>query len=280
MSAFAVSRECSKTSDEWTVVLPRRRKQRRSLLDLNAGELYQGEWAPADVEIDPERELKLVHKLHVCMKTLESSDFCSSFLDQIQSTLIDSFSRVLGSESKMHMVIYGIGSIEAYENPRVQLSLALLMKKRLNWVGDVEVFDPVLSPTESSVIRSLGCSVIPVNEQGKRLATRPTLFFMPHCDLSLYNNLLLTNWCPKMLNHIALLGNSFKIYAELASDFKCQRTTRNGRHVLAARKCADEFEIKIVTADYFRAFNGSSWHFFTIDSEEVLPEPGEACHSN
>uniref|UniRef100_A0A7N0UDT0 SRR1-like domain-containing protein n=1 Tax=Kalanchoe fedtschenkoi TaxID=63787 RepID=A0A7N0UDT0_KALFE len=114
--------------------------------------------------------------------------------------------------------------------------MALLMKKRFNWVEDDEIFNLV--------------SVIPVNEQGKRQAVTvmPTLFFMPHCDLSLYNNLLLTNWT----------------YDKLASDFKCQKTYQDGRHVLAVRKYAEEFEIKIITDDYFRAFNGSSWHFFYI----------------
>lgn len=273
-SVDVIGTERVNKTDEWTVVLPRRGKQRRSLLDLKAAELHQGEWTPSDVDIiDPERESKLLHKMQACMKGLESSDFCKSFLDQIESKLVDSFVRVMGSDSKMDMIIYGIGSIEAYENPRLQLSIALLMKEKFDWIGEIEVFDPVISSTESRVINTLGCSVIPINEQGKRQALKPTLFFMPHCDLSLYENLLQTNWNPRMLSNIALFGNSFKAYEELASDFKSLSTHLKGRHVLAARKYTEEFDVEIVTDDYFRAFNGSSWHFFSFSSEEELPEP-------
>ncbi|CAM8961999.1 unnamed protein product [Rhodiola kirilowii] len=262
-----------KKNEEWTVVLPRRGKQRRSLLELKATELHQGECAPADADINPEREAKLFQKMKTCMEAMKSSQFCTAFLDQIQSKLIDSFFRVLGSEPNMEMIIYGIGSIEAYENPRVQLSLALLMKEKFDWIGDVEVFDPVLSATETRVIKSFGLTVITLNEEGKRQALKPTFFFMPHCDLSLYNNLVLANWSPQMLNRVALFGNSFKAYEELAFVFKSQKTYLNGRHVLAAQKYIEEYEVKTVTEDYFRPFTGSSWHFFKCGSEEELPHP-------
>ena len=90
----------------------------------------------------------------------------------------------------MQMVMYGIGSIESSEPPRLQLGLAILMKKRLSWIGDMEVFDPILSATETRVLETLGCSVLSVNEQGRRQALKPTLFFMPRCEAELYDNLL------------------------------------------------------------------------------------------
>jgi hypothetical protein len=60
----------------------------------------------------------------------------------------------------MPMVIYGIGSIELYEPPRLQLSIAMLMKRDFNWIGNIEVFDPILSATESRVLEALGCTVM------------------------------------------------------------------------------------------------------------------------
>jgi hypothetical protein len=42
---------------------------------------------------------------------------------------------------KMQMVIYGIGSIELYEPPppRLKLSIAILMKRDFNWIGNIEI---------------------------------------------------------------------------------------------------------------------------------------------
>ncbi|RVW72192.1 hypothetical protein CK203_059496 [Vitis vinifera] len=35
----------------------------------------------------------------------------------------------------------------------------------VQWIGDIDVFDPILSGTESRVLEALGCSVLSVNEQ-------------------------------------------------------------------------------------------------------------------
>ncbi|KAL0027604.1 hypothetical protein WJX79_001199 [Trebouxia sp. C0005] len=56
-----------------------------------------------------------------------------------------------------------------------------------------------------------------VSEQdvsGRYLAVTPTLFYMPHCDCHLYNNLLQANWGPHQLHKIAILGNSFHSYVQ------------------------------------------------------------------
>ncbi|KAK4835741.1 hypothetical protein QYF36_013883 [Acer negundo] len=73
--------------------------------------------------------------------------------------------------------------------PTELLSLAILMKRKLSWIGDVEVFDPILSATECQVLESFGFSVLSVKEQGCRCATKPTLFNMPHSvDFKSINN--------------------------------------------------------------------------------------------
>lgn len=76
------------------------------------------------------------------------------------------------------------------------------------------VFDPVIMDLERAVLEKLGCGVMEVNEQGKRCCCaqtveepvsarvvgeggnrcQPTLFFMPHCPMRLYSNLLWANW--------------------------------------------------------------------------------------
>lgn len=182
-------------NEDWTVVLPRRGKGRICSRRNSTPEAKQQPWVPTELESDPDRELKLIQRMEICIKKVESSQFYQNFLELVENPdILNSFHKVLGLELEMPMVIYGIGSIESYETPRFQLSLAILMKRKFNWIGDVEVFDPILSATESRVLESLGCSVLSVNEQGRRRATKPTLFYMPHCEAELYNNLLQANW--------------------------------------------------------------------------------------
>ena len=48
--------------------------------------------------------------------------------------------------------------------------------------------------------------VLDDNQVGHHVATGRTLFFMPHCDCSLYNNLVKANWGPQQMHKIAILG--------------------------------------------------------------------------
>ncbi|GFZ02595.1 sensitivity to red light reduced protein [Actinidia rufa] len=142
-SANTLTLEKPNLTGDWTVVLPRRRKQRRNFLKSRTPE-QESPWVPIDHEVDHDRESKLMQKMQLCMKKVESSEFFCIFIDQIQTPqIMDCIFSVLGSETKMQMVMYGIGSIESYDPPRLQLGLAILMKKRLSWIGDIEVFDPI-----------------------------------------------------------------------------------------------------------------------------------------
>ncbi|PSS24322.1 Protein SENSITIVITY TO RED LIGHT REDUCED like [Actinidia chinensis var. chinensis] len=269
-SAKTLTLEKPNLTGDWTIVLPRRRKQRRNFLKSRTAEQEQP-WVPIDHEIDLDRESKLMQKMQICMKKVESSEFFCTFIDQIQTPqILDCIFRVLGSEPKMQMVIYGIGSIESYETPRLQLALAILMKKRLSWIGDMEVFDPILSATETRVLETLGCSVLSVNEQGRRQALKPTLFFMPHCEAELYDNLLQANWRVDMLKRVVLFGNSFETYEQYVSVFKNSTVVNLRKHILAVRRFTKEFGIKTVSDDYFRAFHDLSWHFFSFNPEMEL----------
>ncbi|KAL5732438.1 hypothetical protein ACOSP7_031785 [Xanthoceras sorbifolium] len=269
-SARVLTPEVRTVNEDWTVVLPRRGRQRRNLPRIRTPEEQQKPWFPTELVSDPHRESKLLQKMHTCIKKLESSKFYQTFLDQVQTPeILNHFYSVLGSELKMQMVIYGIGSVESYETPRLQLSLAILMKRKFNWIGDIEVFDPILSATESRVLESLGCSVLSINEQGRRRAIKPTLFYMPHCEAELYDNLVRANW-GVTLKGMVLLGNSFETYDQHVDEYKSSVIVDTARHVLAVRRFTREFSIQTVSDDYFAAFHDSSWHFFSPDVEAEL----------
>ncbi|XP_042480996.1 protein SENSITIVITY TO RED LIGHT REDUCED 1-like [Macadamia integrifolia] len=267
-------------NEGWTVVLRRRGKQRRSNLpkikNLEQQQQQQSQpetWTPMDLETDPKRESKLMQKIHMCMENLNKTEFYRTFLDQIQAPqIIGHFSRVLGSEYKMQMVIYGIGSIESYEPPRLQLSLAILIKRKFDWIGDIEIFDPVISTTEAKVLEALGCHVLSVNEQGRRRALKPTIFFMPHCEAILYDNLLQENWKAEFLTKMVVFGNSFERYEQHVVDFKHSVVGDSVKHVLGSRMFINEVKIETISDDFFRAFHDSSWHFFNLDQKMELQD--------
>lgn len=60
----------------------------------------------------------------------------------------------------------------------------------------------------SSTISSLVCPIVTFQE-GKRLSTRPTVYYLMHCGKALYNNLLWKNWSTQCLPLMKIIGNSF-----------------------------------------------------------------------
>ncbi|KAI9087365.1 hypothetical protein K1719_030685 [Acacia pycnantha] len=204
---------------------------------------------------------ELTCKMKQIIYELEMSQFYHNFRDEIQRKPISKgIQGVLGSETEMQMVIYGIGSIksEKDDTPKLQLSLAILMKKDFAWIGEIQVFDPILSTIEIQVLESLGCTVLSINEHGRRQTQKPTIFFMPHCDVDLYNNLLEANWEPNLLSNVIIFGNSFDTYIKdldllnfsrrfssngIGMERRLSHTWETMGHILAARTFTNEFEI-------------------------------------
>ncbi|EPS70770.1 sensitivity to red light reduced protein 1 [Genlisea aurea] len=263
----------SDPAEKWTVVSRRRGKNRPGLLSFRRGQEVRP-WKPSDRESNGERESKLMRKIKVHLQNFENSEICSSFLHQLRSPIVwdKLVMKVLGSDKRrMRMVIYGIGSIEESEYSRSQLSLVLMLKKKFDWIGDIEVFDPVISLTESRILKSLGCCVLSVNEQCRRKAHEPTLFFMPHCEFFMYENLLEENWDVDRLSNVVLLGNSFSKYYEQE---KSDENALGGSHVFtAATRFTEEVEMSSrfgVDGESFEPFFALSWHFFHPVSERQL----------
>ncbi|KAH0743148.1 hypothetical protein KY290_031141 [Solanum tuberosum] len=247
--------------EDWTIVLARRGKQKRNShkVIIHKRQKQEQLWTPADIETNLERESKLMQKIQTCIRKLKSFSFWLTFLDQLQTPeIFDRFLKVVGSEGKTQMV---------------------------------EVFDPMICLAESKVLTALGCSVLTVNEQGRRQILRPMMFFMPHCDAELYENLLEVNWRHDLLSNRTLFGNSFEVYEQHVSECKNLRLADSRKHILAIRQFVKELPIdsrKHIVAirqfvkessidpfsnDLFRAFHSSSWHFFDIDPHSDLYLP-------
>lgn len=164
----------------------------------------------------------------------------------------------------VELVVLGVGSILDSEVSRCQMCLALLLKDRFSCIGNVLVYDPVLSEMECSFLTDLGCTPIVRDEKGRRRAHTPTLFYMPHCGASLYNNLLEENLDPWCLGWVSILGNSFQKYQDSWSVFPKPKHARPDC-LLGMQKHVTEHPVNAASFPCLSAFNDMSWHLFPID---------------
>lgn len=107
---------------------------------------------------------------------------------------------------------YGTGSPSASLEARCQLALLPLLLEMLPNKAQsiaVKVYDPVLTEVDKEVIQHLGGSILQPEEATQHATTEKVLFYMPHCDAALYNEVLDSNWDMQQLGQLAFLGNSF-----------------------------------------------------------------------
>ncbi|XP_070760936.1 SRR1-like protein isoform X2 [Enoplosus armatus] len=111
---------------------------------------------------------------------------------------------------QLDCVCYGLGSFSSCVSARYQLAMLLLLLDAGQVpLSDCSVYDPAFSSGERDVLREMGLTVLTENEEGKRLAMKPTLFYLMHCGKALYNNLLWKNWSTQCLPLMIIIGNSF-----------------------------------------------------------------------
>jgi len=106
------------------------------------------------------------------------------------------------------IISYGIGNFGSSRIARLQYALFLCLKQAV-LPEQCAIYDPVLSKEEIAIALNDGVSVIEVNEECRRSVTTKTLFYMPHCDRPMYDNVLWANWDPDIIDKVLILGNSF-----------------------------------------------------------------------
>lgn len=111
------------------------------------------------------------------------------------------------------VVVYGLGSIRTDSVSRKQLSFIIMLRQKLSLSGEFLCFDPILKEDEYALMKEhFNIDQIGVNEECARQVSKPTLAFMPHCDLPMYNNLLWANWSRNSIDKIVIIGNSMEGY--------------------------------------------------------------------
>ncbi|TFK72164.1 SRR1-domain-containing protein [Pluteus cervinus] len=116
----------------------------------------------------------------------------------------------------------GLGSPSLSLNARVQLAFLLALCDHLHIdYAKVAIYDPVFEADDLALLESL--QMRPLTENRARCfyllfqyrLTQPTICFMPHCDLELYENIIKTNWNrDNHLSNLFFIANRFADYVE------------------------------------------------------------------
>ncbi|KAI6005910.1 hypothetical protein EDD15DRAFT_687813 [Pisolithus albus] len=109
----------------------------------------------------------------------------------------------------------GLGSPSGSRDARAQLALL----SRLCSFADIDLmnvclYDPVFTSADEDLFRVLGMQCIDDKKDVQHSLDCPTMLYMPHCDLALYETVLRANWSRECLCSMVLVANNFYDYLE------------------------------------------------------------------
>ncbi|KAH0714559.1 hypothetical protein KY284_007464 [Solanum tuberosum] len=219
-----------------------------------------------DSHIQDEAE-RLFKEMKLMKQNVKNSEFYAGMLLDLEKINPHLVLLEVGLYSKAKVVIYGLGSIEFSYNSQFQLAVVLLLKDHVEWIGKIEIFDPVMTTADIKVFKKFGLEVLTNDENCKRKVQGPTMFYMPSPCFNLLGNLLGANWSSSSLDQIFLLTNSLRatrMNLPLWDPFTLETKLRLAIiHEFTA-------EISINTNDhqmYASFFHDFAWHFFKVNEE-------------
>nr|XP_040050559.1 SRR1-like protein [Gasterosteus aculeatus aculeatus] len=226
--------QMSDTGAEWQVAQRRKGAARKS-------KSVQVSHTCSQEELDIE---KTVRRIRDTVSELSCEDFWPQWKvagSAARSKHLQNGDTEGGPCQQLECVCYGLGSFSSSVSARFQLAMLLLLLDAGQIpLKDCSVYDPAFSRGEKAVLRELGLTVLTENEEGKRLATKPTLFYLMHCGKALYNNLLWRNWSVRHLPLVTLIGNSFTGMMDRTVE---REFTRDYRYITEALSLCEERQL-------------------------------------
>lgn len=117
--------------------------------------------------------------------------------------------------SAHRVLCLGLGSPAASRDARAQLAFLLAVCDDLSLDRThISVYDPVFTADDTRLLDALGVHRLAENRRAGYAVDEPTIVFMPHCDLHLYENLFRENWTQARLPNLVLIANRLSEYAE------------------------------------------------------------------
>lgn len=244
-------------------------------LDLIKMDFGEDMESNVDFHINDEAK-RMLKEIELVKKNVENSELYAGMCLNLKQnkTIQKHFFRLLGGHSHVQVVIYGLGSTEYSFSSQFQLAVVLLLKRDFpNWIGNIEIYDPCMSAADIIFFEKLGLEVLTNDENCKRRAQRPTMFYMPNPCWYLIGNLLGANWSSSCLNKIFVLTNSFSY--TLTNAPRCSTSLET---VIRLERILDfTTEVTIETSGnqkYANLFSGFAWHFFDVDPNNDIDKPG------
>lgn len=274
-------------SDGFTFVT-HKKKRKRNLKKHIAPSLVQ-----PHVQVDVFKK----SKIESIQKDLKCSEFFSTFKETLKCVLINSNTQLtcnqqnqrrttsnltenidnlaINNSDEIDIVCYGLGHFITCMIARYQLAFLMILNEVFQ-PSTVCLYDPVFLPEEKSFLKELGLEVLEVNEEAKRTINRKTIFFMPHCDLPLYNNLIGANWKEDSLSKLIIIGNSFEKYFlnRLESTLKAgSKYMYFSKEIVTEVKICNNFQFSDIFNDlsvhYFQSNDLSKFQKWTISDVTV-----------
>ncbi|KAF8136392.1 SRR1-domain-containing protein [Boletus edulis] len=109
----------------------------------------------------------------------------------------------------------GLGSPSSSRDARAQLALLSCLCASLGIVSaDVSMYDPVFTDADRQLFQTLGMRYLDHNQGTEHSLNCPTILYMPHCDLRVYEQVIRANWTLEGLCNIVFLANRFRDYVD------------------------------------------------------------------
>ncbi|QRW00720.1 SRR1-like protein [Ceratobasidium sp. AG-Ba] len=117
--------------------------------------------------------------------------------------------------SRWKCLCLGLGRPTSSIESRAQLCLLLDLCAELNITpGDTDLFDPAFEDADVAGLNDLGLRLMSENNKGAYVINTPTLVFMPHCDVELYERFFRANWSGDALARVLLVANDLQLYID------------------------------------------------------------------
>jgi len=109
----------------------------------------------------------------------------------------------------------GLGSPSSSRDARAQLALLGCLCASLDIdSADISMYDPVFTEADRQLLQTLGIRCLDHIQGAEHSLDRPTMLYMPHCDLKLYEMVIRANWTLDGLCNIVFLANRFSDYVD------------------------------------------------------------------
>lgn len=149
---------------------------------------------PCDCECTEARIKSVNKRLTKAISMLRTN----GYWDALKASLTASAAKAGQANEFRELVSYGIGNFCCTRVSLVQFAVFLLLKEEFcGPETKISAYDPAFGDVCKGVCELRGVPVAEKDERAAHSCTEATLFYMPHCDLFMYENVISANWVKK-----------------------------------------------------------------------------------